>query len=155
VRVISDENGQRLSTVMSINEALQLADSLAVDLVEVTPNANPPICRVVEYGKFLYELKKKEKENSKKSQQQEVKELRLTPHTDEHDFEFKLKHAEAWLKKGDKVKATVFFKGREIVYQDQGRVLLLKLADTLKDISKAESLPILMGKRMSITISPK
>ncbi len=140
---------------MSINDALALAESKDVDLVEITPTATPPVCRLIQYGKFLYIQKKKEKENAKKSHNQEVKELRLTPHTDIHDFDFKLKHAETWLKQGDKVKATVFFKGREIVYKDQGIVLLLKLADTLKDIAKAESLPVLLGKKMTITLAPK
>ncbi len=155
VRVITEDAGQKTSVVMSIDEALKLADANSVDLVEITPNANPPVCRLIEYGKLLYEQKKRDKENQKKVHNQEVKELRLTPHTDEHDFEFKLKHAEAWLRKGDKVKATVFFKGREIMFQDQGKVLLLKLADTLRDISKAESLPILLGKKMTITLAPK
>ncbi len=137
VRVVTDdENGQKSSEIMSINDALALAESKDVDLVEITPTATPPVCRLIQYGKFLYIQKKKEKENAKKSHNQEVKELRLTPHT-------------------DKVKATVFFKGREIVYKDQGIVLLLKLADTLKDIAKAESLPVLLGKKMTITLAPK
>lgn len=151
VRVISEENGQKTSVVMSIADAIQLAENQDVDLVEITPNANPPVCQLIEYGKLLYEQKKRKK----KVHHQEVKELRLTPHTDEHDFEFKLKHAEAWLIRGDKVKATVFFKGREIMFQDQGKVLLLRLADSLRDIAKAESLPVLLGKKMMITLSPK
>jgi translation initiation factor IF-3 len=155
VRVVIEEDGQKTSDVMSITEALSIAQTKGLDLVEINPNSNPPICKIVEYGKLLYEMKKKEKENSKKSSNQVLKELRLTPHTDDHDFEFKLKNTEAWLKKGNKVRATVFFKGREIAYKNQGELLLLKLADALRDISKAESLPVLLGKKMSITLAPK
>jgi translation initiation factor IF-3 len=155
VRVVIEENGQKTSDVMSLNEALRIAHSRGEDLVEINPNSDPPICKIIEYSKLLYEMKKKEKDNAKKSHNQVLKELRLTPQTDDHDFAFKLRHSEEWLKKGNRVRATVFFKGREIIYKSQGELLLLRLADALKDISKAESLPVLLGKKMSITLAPK
>src|ERR1035437_4804769 len=153
VRVVIDENGQKTSDVMSIKEALQLAESKSMDLVEINSTSNPPLCRIVEYTKLIYEQKKKKKENAKKIRQQETKELRVTPQTDTHDFDFKVKHAESWLIKGDKVRATVFFKGRQNLYRDQGELLLVRLADALKEISKAESLPTLLGNKMSITLA--
>ncbi len=127
--------------VMSLSEALKLAEELEVDLVEISPNAEPPVCRLVDYNKFLYERKKKEKEQKAKAKQTEVKEIRFTPKTDEHDLEFKLKHAIKFLQDGDKVKAFVQFKGRSILFQDRGQLLLLKFAEKLADYGTLESMP--------------
>lgn len=124
-------------------------------MVEISPNADPPVCKVIDYQKFLYQQKKKQKEMKAKSTKIVVKEIRFGPHTDEHDYNFKLKHAEKFLKEGAKVKAYVFFKGRTIVYKEDGEILLLRFAQDLEEIGKVEQLPKLEGKRMTIMLSPK
>ncbi|MDD5569981.1 MAG: translation initiation factor IF-3 [Bacteroidales bacterium] len=135
--------------------ALEIASELGLDLVEISPNANPPVCKVIDYKKFLYEQKKKQKELKSKTAQVITKELRFTPNTDEHDFNFKLNHAIKFLKEGAKVKADVFFKGRSILYKEQGEIMLLKLAAALEEWGKVEQLPRLEGKRMMMIITPK
>ena len=141
--------------VYSISEALKLAEEQELDLVEISPNANPPVCKIIDYKKFLYEQKKKEKELKAKQSKVVIKEIRFGPNTDDHDFEFKLKHAREFLTSGAKVKAYVFFKGRTIVFKDRGEILLLKFAQELEDIGVVEQLPQLMGKRMIMMINPK
>ncbi len=126
-----------------------------LDLVEISPNADPPVCKVIDYSKFLYQQKKKQKEMKAKATKVVLKEIRFGPQTDEHDFQFKLKHAEKFLKDGAKVKAFVFFKGRSILFKEQGEILLLRFATELEDIGKVEQLPKLEGKRMTLYISPK
>ncbi len=128
---------------------------MGLDLVEISPNANPPVCKIVDYQKFLYQLKKREKELKAKAVKIEVKEIRFGPQTDDHDYNFKLRHAEEFIKEGNKVKAYVFFKGRSILFKEQGEVLLLRLANDLEEIAKVDSLPTLEGKRMIIMLSPK
>ncbi len=141
--------------VYPIGQALKMANDLEMDLVEISPNADPPVCRVVDYKKFLYEQKKKKKEQKANQAKSEVKEIRFGPNTDEHDFEFKLKHAENFIKEGHKVRAFVFFKGRSIVYKERGEVLLLQLAQRLTEIAKVEQLPRLEGKKMFLILNPK
>lgn len=136
-------------------EAQKIAEGLQLDLVEISPNAVPPVCRIIDYNKFLYEEKKKKKEMKAKAKTSEVKEIRFTPNTDDHDFEFKIKHAEKFLKEGDKVKAHVQFRGRAIMFQDRGELLLLKFADALKEVGSPENMPKLEGKRMHIMLAPK
>lgn len=132
-----------------------MADDLNLDLVEISPTANPPVCKIIDYQKFLYQQKKKQKEMKAKAIKVVVKEIRFGPQTDEHDFEFKLKHARKFLEEGAKVKAFVFFKGRSILFKEQGEILLLRLAQELEEIGKVEQLPKLEGKRMIMFISPK
>ncbi len=141
--------------IVSLNEALKIAADLGMDLVEISPGANPPVCRVIDYNKFLYEEKKKKKEMKAKAKTSEVKEIRFTPNTDDHDFDFKVKHAEKFLEDGNKVKAHVQFKGRAIMFKERGELLLLKFADILKDVSALEGLPKLEGKRMQVMLAPK
>ena len=141
--------------IYNIREALTIAEGLELDLVEISPTANPPVCRVIDYKKFLYELKKKQKEIKAKTAKIVVKEIRLGPQTDEHDFNFKMKHAQNFLKEGAKVKVEVFFRGRSIVYKDQGEIILLKFAQELMELAKVEKLPLLEGKRMIMILSPK
>lgn len=141
--------------VYSLNKALALAESLELDLVEISPNASPPVCKILEYKKFLYEQKKREKALKAKTSKIILKEIRFGPQTDEHDYEFKKKHAEKFLKEGAKLKAFVFFKGRSIVFKEQGQILLLRLAQDLEELGKVEQMPTLEGKKMSILISPK
>jgi translation initiation factor IF-3 len=141
--------------IYNIKEALTMAENLELDLVEISPTANPPVCRIVDYKKFLYELKKKQKEIKAKTAKVVVKEIRMGPQTDEHDFNFKLKHARSFLQEGAKVKVEVFFRGRSIVYKDQGEIILLKFAQELMDFGKVEKLPLLEGKRMIMIIAPK
>ena len=141
--------------VFSIQEALKFADDLELDLVEISPNANPPVCKIVEYKKFVYELKKKQKQIKSKAAKSIVKEIRFGPHTDTHDVDFKLNHARKFLEDGAKVKAYVHFKGRSIVFQEQGQILLLKFAQDLESIGKVEQMPKLEGKRMFMLIVPK
>ena len=136
-------------------DALKMAQSLQLDLVEISPGANPPVCKVIDYNKFLYDEKKKKKEMKAKSKTSEVKEIRFTPNTDEHDFEFKCKHAEKFLLDGDKVKAHVQFKGRAIMFKERGELLLLKFADRLKDVGALEGMPKMEGKRMLVMFAPK
>lgn len=141
--------------VFSVREALRLADELELDLVEISPNAEPPVCKIIDYQKFLYQQKKKQKEIKANAAKIVTKEIRFGPNTDEHDYNFKLKHAENFLKEGSKVKAYVFFKGRQIVFKEQGEILLLKFAQELEELAKVDSMPKLEGKRMIIMLSPK
>ena len=141
--------------VYSIQQALAIADSKQLDLVEISPNAAPPVCRVIDYQKFLYQQKKKVKEQKAKATKITLKEIRFGPQTDDHDYNFKLKHAKSFLEEGCKVKAYVFFKGRSILFREQGEVLLLRFANDLEDHGKVESMPILEGKRMIIMLAPK
>jgi translation initiation factor IF-3 len=134
---------------------LELADELGLDLVEISPNAEPPVCKIMEYSKFIYEQKKREKALKAKASKVVVKEIRFGPQTDDHDFEFKKRNAEKFIKDGAKVKAFVFFKGRSIVFKEQGEILLLRLAQDLEEISKVEQLPKLEGKRMIMFLAPK
>ncbi|GAC1426646.1 MAG: translation initiation factor IF-3 [Flavisolibacter sp.] len=141
--------------VYSTQEAQKIAQDQGLDLVEISPQADPPVCKVIDYNKFLYDKKKKEKEMKAKAKTTEMKEIRFTPNTDDHDFDFKSKHAENFLKDGNKVKAYVQFKGRAIQFKDRGELLLLKFADRLKDFGQLESMPKLEGKRMLAIFTPK
>jgi len=148
--------GENVETqICSLREALNIAYDLGLDLVEISPSANPPVCKVIDYKKFLYEQKKKQKEIKAKTAKVVVKEIRFGPNTDDHDFIFKLNHAIKFLKEGAKVKADVFFKGRSIIYKEQGEIILLRFADELSEYGKVEMLPKMEGKRMIIIISPK
>ena len=141
--------------VYPLSKAQDIANNLDLDLVEISPNASPPVCKALDYKKFLYEQKKREKQLKSKSTKVIVKEIRFGPQTDEHDYEFKKKHAEKFLKDGAKLKAFVFFKGRSIIYKDQGEILLLKLAQDLESLGKVEQLPKLESKKMIMIMSPK
>ena len=141
--------------VYNTQDALKIAADQGLDLVEISPTADPPVCKVIDYKKFLYEKKRKEKEMKANSKQSEIKEIRFTPGTDDHDFDFKAKHAEKFLQDGNKVKAYVQFKGRAIMFQDRGQLLLLKFAERLAEIGQVEGLPKLEGKRMLMVIAPK
>lgn len=141
--------------VMSIQDALRLADEMELDLVEISPSADPPVCKIVDYQKFLYQHKKKQKEMKAKATKIVVKEIRFGPNTDDHDYNFKLKHAIKFLEEGSKVKAYVFFKGRSILFKEQGEVLLLRFANDLEEYGKVEQLPRLEGKRMILSLAPK
>ncbi|CDF22779.1 translation initiation factor IF-3 [Prevotella sp. CAG:617] len=152
VRIVGDDVE---SSVMPIAKALQLAEHKGLDLVEISPNADPPVCRLIDYSKFLYQQKKRQKELKAKQVKIEVKEIRFGPQTDDHDYQFKLKHAKQFLSDGDKVKAYVFFKGRSILFKEQGEVLLLRFANDLEDYGKVEQMPVLEGKRMFLFIAPK
>lgn len=152
VRIVGDNIE---SKVYPIAQALQIAEEHGVDLVEISPTAQPPVCRLIDYSKFLYQLKKKAKEQKAKQVKVNVKEIRFGPQTDDHDYNFKLKHARGFLEDGDKVKAYVFFRGRSILFKEQGEVLLLRFANDLEDCGKVEQMPILEGKRMTLFIAPK
>ncbi|PCJ28372.1 MAG: translation initiation factor IF-3 [Flavobacteriales bacterium] len=152
VRVIADGVEP---DVYSIEQALKFADEQELDLVEISPNAKPPVCKIIDYKKFLYDQKKKQKEIKAKAQKMVLKEIRFGPNTDDHDFEFKTKHARKFIEEGAKVKAFVFFKGRTIIFKDRGQILLLKLAQELEDIATVEALPKMDGKRMFMYLSPK
>ena len=141
--------------IYPIDQAREKAEELGLDLVEISPNADPPVCKIIDYKKFLYEQKKREKALKAKASKVVVKEIRFGPNTDDHDYEFKKKHAEKFLKDGAKLKAYVFFKGRSIVYKDKGEILLLRLAQELEDYGKVEQMPKLEGKRMTMFIAPK
>ncbi|MEK8180116.1 translation initiation factor IF-3 [Flavobacterium buctense] len=141
--------------VFKFSDAMRLAEEQEVDLVEISPNADPPVCKLMDYGKFIYQQKKRDKELKAKSTQITVKEIRFGPQTDEHDYEFKRKNAEKFLKEGSKLKAFVFFKGRSIIYKEQGQILLLRLAQDLEEYGKVEAMPVLEGKRMIMFIAPK
>ena len=143
------------SKVVPTREAIQMAEQMEVDLVEISPNAQPPVCRLIDYSKFLYQQKKKAKEMKAKQVKIEVKEIRFGPQTAEADYAFKLKHAQEFLKDGNKVKAYVFFKGRSIVFKEQGEVLLLRFANDLEELAKVESMPNMEGKKMIIILAPK
>ncbi|MBO5692622.1 MAG: translation initiation factor IF-3 [Tidjanibacter sp.] len=153
VRVVSDEiEGAQ---VMTIREALALADQMEMDLIEISPKADPPVCRIADYQKFLYQQKKKAKEIKAKQTKVVIKEIRFGPQTDDHDYNFKLRHAENFLKEGAKVKAYVFFRGRSIVFSEQGQILLLRFATDLEEYGKVEMMPKLEGKRMTMMLAPK
>ncbi len=152
VRIVGDDVE---AVVLPTHKALQLAEHKGLDLVEISPNAQPPVCRLIDYSKFLYQQKKRQKELKAKQVKVEVKEIRFGPQTDEHDYNFKLKHAKEFLSEGDKVKAYVFFRGRSILFKEQGEVLLLRFASDLEDYGKVEQMPVLEGKRMIIFIAPK
>lgn len=141
--------------VYPVEEARRIANQLQLDLVEISPNADPPVCKVIDYKKFLYEKKRKEKDMKANAKQSEVKEIRFTPGTDDHDFDFKAKHAEKFLQDGNKVKAYVQFKGRAIMFKERGELVLLKFAERLAEVSQPESLPKLEGKRMFLMLTPK
>lgn len=140
--------------VYPTQKALKIAEELELDLVEISPNATPPVCKVIDYKKFLYEQKKRDKELKAKATKIVIKEIRFGPQTDDHDYEFKKKHGEKFLKEGAKLKAYVFFKGRSIIYKDQGEILLLRLATDLENFGKVEQMPKLEGKRMTMFIAP-
>ena len=152
VRLVGDNVEQGVYT---IQEAMHMADEQGLDLIEISPNAVPPVCKILDYQKFLYQQKKRQKEQKAKSTKIVVKEIRFGPQTDDHDYNFKLKHAKGFLEDGDKVKAYVFFKGRSILFKEQGEVLLLRFANDLEDYAKVDQMPILEGKRMTIQLSPK
>jgi len=152
IRVVGDEIEPK---IIPIKDAIALAEQLELDLVEISPQANPPVCKIMDYQKFLYEQKKKQKEIKAKSAKVVIKEIRLGPQTDDHDFEFKCNHAIKFLKEGCKVKVDVFFKGRSIVYKDQGELILLKFAQAVEEFGKPEQLPKLEGKRMIMVLNPK
>ena len=151
VRIVGDGG----SSVMPTREALDMARQQGVDLVEISPNANPPVCRLIDYSKFLYQQKKHQKEIKAKQVKVEVKEIRFGPQTDDHDYNFKLKHAKEFLEDGNKVRAYVFFRGRSILFKEQGEVLLLRFANDLEEYAKVEQLPRLEGKKMFLFLAPK
>lgn len=151
VRVVSEGEAE----VMPTRKALDQARSEGLDLVEISPNAQPPVCRIIDYSKFLYQQKKHQKEMKQKQVKQEVKEIRFGPQTDEHDYQFKLKHAQEFLNEGNKVRAYVFFRGRSILFKEQGEVLLLRFANDLEELGKVEQMPKLEGKKMFLYLAPK
>lgn len=151
VRLVGDNVEQG---IYPIQKALRIAHDQELDLVEISPTAEPPVCRVLDYQKFLYQQKKKQKEQKAKATKVVVKEIRFGPQTDDHDYNFKLKHAQGFLKEGSKVKAYVFFRGRSILFKEQGELLLLRFANDLEDLGKVEMMPVLEGKRMTIMLSP-
>ena len=153
MRVVGDNVGQ--PQVLPIRDALKLADELELDLIEISPKAEPPVCRIDDYQKFLYQQKKKAKELKANQTKVVVKEIRFGPQTDDHDYNFKLKHAENFLKEGAKVKAYVFFRGRSIVFKEQGEILLLRFATDLEEFAKVEAMPRLDGKKMNMMLAPK
>ena len=151
VRIVSDGGAE----VMPTRQALELARQQGVDLVEISPNAQPPVCRIIDYSKFLYQQKKHQKEMKQKQAKVDIKEIRFGPQTDEHDYQFKLKHAKEFLNGGNKVRAYVFFRGRSILFKEQGEVLLLRFANDLEEYAKVEQLPKLDGKKMFLYLTPK
>ena len=153
VRVVGENVEPNL--VLSIKEAIKLADEMELDLIEISPKADPPVCRIADYQKFLYQQKKKAKEIKAKQVKVVVKEIRFGPQTDDHDYNFKLKHAENFLKEGAKVKAYVFFRGRSIVFKEQGEILLLRFANDLEEYARVELMPKLDGKKMNMILAPK
>ena len=153
MRVVGDNVGQ--PQVLPIRDALKLADELELDLIEISPKAEPPVCRIDDYQKFVYQQKKKAKELKANQTKVVVKEIRFGPQTDDHDYNFKLKHAQNFLKEGAKVKAYVFFRGRSIVFKEQGEILLLRFATDLEEFAKVEAMPRLDGKKMNMMLAPK
>ena len=153
VRVVGDNVEPNL--VISLREAIALADDMELDLIEISPKADPPVCRIADYQKFLYQQKRKAKEIKAKQTKVVIKEIRFGPQTDDHDYNFKLKHAENFIKEGAKVKAYVFFRGRSIVFKEQGEILLLRFATDLEEIAKVEVMPTLEGKKMNMILAPK
>jgi len=154
VRLVGD-NIEGSAMVVPIREALRMAEEMNLDLIEISPKADPPVCRLADYQKFLYQQKKKAKEIKSKAVKVVVKEIRFGPQTDDHDYNFKLKHAQNFLKEGAKVKAYVFFRGRSIIFNEQGEILLLRFATDLEELAKVEMLPKLEGKRMTMMLAPK
>lgn len=152
VRLVGDNVEQG---VYPLHQALRIAENLEMDLIEISPNSDPPVCKILDYQKFLFQQKKRLKEQKAKSTKVVVKEIRFGPQTDDHDYNFKLKHAIGFLQEGAKVKAYVFFRGRSILFKEQGEVLLLRFANDLEEYGKVEQMPILEGKRMTIMLSPK
>ena len=152
VRIVGDDIE---SKVLPTSKAIAMAESKGLDLVEISANATPPVCKIIDYSKFLYQQKKRQKEIKAKQVKISVKEIRFGPQTDDHDYDFKLKHAREFLEEGNKVKAYVFFRGRSIVFKDQGEVLLLRFANDLEEVGKVEKMPELLGKRMTMFIAPK
>lgn len=152
VRLVGDNIPEQ--GVFPTDKALSMADDMDLDLVEISPDANPPVCKIIDYKKFLYNQKKRQKEMKAKATKIVVKEIRFGPNTDEHDFQFKLKHAQKFLEEGSKVKAYVFFKGRTILFKEKGEILLLRFAQELENVGKLEQMPKLEGKRMIIMLSP-
>ena len=152
VRIVGDDIE---SKVLPTSKAIAMAESKGLDLVEISANATPPVCKIIDYSKFLYQQKKRQKEIKAKQVKISVKEIRFGPQTDDHDYDFKLKHAREFLEEGNKVKAYVFFRGRSIVFKDQGEVLLLRFANDLEEVGKVEQMPELLGKRMTMFIAPK
>ena len=152
VRLVGDNVEQG---VYSLQEALRMADELELDLIEISPNAEPPVCKILDYQKYLYQQKKRQKEQKAKAAKVVVKEIRFGPQTDDHDYNFKLKHAENFIKEGAKVKAYVFFRGRSIVFKEQGEILLLRFANDLEEIARVEMMPKLDGKKMNMILAPK
>ncbi|MFI3302388.1 MAG: translation initiation factor IF-3 [Rikenellaceae bacterium] len=153
VRLVGDNIEE--SKVLSIRDAIKLADEMELDLIEISPKADPPVCRIADYSKFLYQQKKKAKELKANQTKVVLKEIRFGPQTDDHDYNFKLKHAENFIKDGAKVKAYVFFRGRSIVFKEQGEILLLRFATDLEEIAKVEAMPKLEGKKMNMILAPK
>jgi len=151
VRIVGEGDSQ----VMPTRQALDMARQQGVDLVEISPNAQPPVCRIIDYSKFLYQQKKRQKELKAKQVKVEVKEIRFGPQTDDHDYNFKLKHAREFLEEGNKVRAYVFFRGRSILFKEQGEVLLLRFANDLEEVAKVDQMPSLEGKKMFLYLSPK
>lgn len=151
VRLVGDNVEQG---IYPIEQARKIAEDLQLDLIEISPTAEPPVCKILDYQKFLYQQKKRQKEQKSKATKVVVKEIRFGPQTDDHDYNFKLKHAQGFLKEGSKVKAYVFFRGRSILFKEQGEILLLRFANDLEDLGKVEQMPVLEGKRMTIMISP-
>jgi len=149
------DNIEKGQSICSVEEALRIADEMNLDLVEIAPQNDPPVCKILDYQKFLYQLKKKQKAIKAKTVKVVIKELRFGPNTDDHDYNFKLKHAEKFLNDGAKVKAFVFFKGRSILFKEKGEILLLRLAQDLEEFGVVEQMPRLEGKRMTIFITPK
>ncbi len=141
--------------VYTIQEAMKMADDQELDLVEISPTADPPVCKILDYQKFLYQQKKKQKEIKAKQVKVTIKEIRFGPQTDDHDYDFKLKHAQKFIEEGSKVKAYVFFRGRSIVFKEQGEILLLRFANDLEEVAKVEQMPVLEGKRMTMFLAPK
>ena len=153
VRIVGENVEPNL--VVPIKQAIAMADEMELDLIEISPNAEPPVCRIADYQKFLYQQKRKAKEIKAKQVKVVVKEIRFGPQTDDHDYNFKLKHAENFIKEGAKVKASVFFRGRSIVFKEQGEILLLRFATDLEEIAKVELMPKLDGKKMNMILAPK
>lgn len=151
VRLVGDNVEQG---IYPIDKALKIARSLELDLIEISPTADPPVCKILDYSKFLYQQKKRAKEQKAKASKVTVKEIRFGPQTDDHDYNFKLKHAQGFLQEGSKVKAYVFFRGRSILFKEQGEVLLLRFASDLENLGKVEQMPVLEGKRMTIMLTP-
>lgn len=151
VRLVGDNVEQG---IYPIEKALKIARSLELDLIEISPTADPPVCKILDYSKFLYQQKKRAKEQEAKASKVTVKEIRFGPQTDDHDYNFKLKHAQGFLQEGSKVKAYVFFRGRSILFKEQGEVLLLRFASDLENLGKVEQMPVLEGKRMTIMLTP-